>query len=81
MGGTVEAQRLGGLQIDDRLELGRGLHRKVGGLLAFEDAIDIAGRKPELFDLIGSIGDQAAGDGVKALGVDRRQLMPARQRD
>ena len=33
-----EAERLGGLQVDDQLVLGRRLHRQVGGLLAFEDA-------------------------------------------
>ena len=37
----VEAERLGGLEIDDQLELGRLLHRQVGWLLALEDAIDI----------------------------------------
>ena len=38
-----EAERLGGLEVDDQLVLGRRLHRHVGRLLAFEDAIDIAG--------------------------------------
>jgi hypothetical protein len=40
----VEAARLGGLEIDLRFDLGRRLHRKVGRLLALEDAIDVAGR-------------------------------------
>ena len=39
--GTVEAERLGGLEVDDQLELGRLLHRQVGWLLALEDTIDI----------------------------------------
>jgi hypothetical protein len=30
--------------IDDKLELGRRLHRQVGRLLALEDAIDVASR-------------------------------------
>ena len=38
IGGTVEAERLGGLEVDHQLELGRLLHRQVGGLLALEDA-------------------------------------------
>src|SRR5450432_1335437 len=38
-----EAHRLGGLEIDDQLILGRRLHRKIGGLLALEDAIDVSG--------------------------------------
>src|SRR5947208_2060817 len=32
-----EAKRLGGLQVDDQLELDRLLHRQVGGLGPFED--------------------------------------------
>ena len=43
-----EAERLGGLEVDHQLELDRGLDRQVGRLLALEDAIDIAGRLPEL---------------------------------
>src|SRR5215471_19055382 len=39
----LEAQRLGGLEIDHQLILCRRLHRQVGGLLTLEDAIDVAG--------------------------------------
>ena len=56
----VEAERLGGLEVDHQLVLGRRLHRQVGRLLALEDAIDVAGRAPVLVDQIGPIGDQAA---------------------
>ena len=38
----VEAERLGGLEIDHCLEFGRRLHRQVGRLLAYEDAINVA---------------------------------------
>ena len=41
-GGTVEAERLRGLEVDHQLELGRRLHRQVARLLALEDAVDIA---------------------------------------
>src|SRR5712692_3896223 len=34
--GDREAERLGGLEIDDELELHRPFHRQVGGLRAFE---------------------------------------------
>ena len=44
VGGTVEAERLGSLEVDDQLVLGRRLHRQVGWLLALEDAVDVAGR-------------------------------------
>ena len=43
-----EAERLGGLEINHELILGRRLHRKVGRLLTLKQAIDIAGCLPEL---------------------------------
>ena len=55
-----EAERLGGLQVDHQLVLGRRLYRQVGRLLTFEDAIDIAGGAPELIDEVWPVGDQAA---------------------
>src|SRR5258705_13202101 len=39
--GHIEAERLGGLEVDDQLILGWCLHRHVGGLLALKDAIDV----------------------------------------
>jgi hypothetical protein len=42
-----EAERLGGLHVDDQLELGWQLHRKFGGLVAFENAISIDCRLPK----------------------------------
>ena len=47
-----EAERLDGLEVDHQLEFGWHLHREVGGLLALEDAVDVAGGLPELVDLI-----------------------------
>src|SRR5260370_4306400 len=55
-----EAECLGGLEVDRQLILGRRLHRKVAGLLALEDAIDITGCAPKLVDRIRSVRDQAA---------------------
>src|SRR5688572_3893234 len=40
----VQAERLGSLEIDDQLELDRGLHWKFARLCAFEDAVDIRRR-------------------------------------
>ena len=39
--GTVEAERLSGLQVDDELELGRLIDRQVGGLFALENPSDV----------------------------------------
>ena len=47
-----EAERLGGLEVDHQLILGRRLHRQVGRLLALEDAIDVSCRLPVLVDKI-----------------------------
>jgi hypothetical protein len=51
-GRYFEAERLRGLEVDDQLVLGRRLDRKVGRLLALEDAVDVARRTPvkKLFD-------------------------------
>src|SRR3981081_695721 len=69
----VEAKRLGGLEVNHQLVLGRRLHRQIGGLLALEDAIDVPGRASVWVDRIGPVGDQAAIYGVKAERVDPRQ--------
>src|SRR6516165_62518 len=52
-----ETERFGGLQVDDHLVLGRRLHWQVGRLLAFEDAIDIAGCAPIPLGKISSVRD------------------------
>ena len=46
-----EAERLGGLEINYQLVFGRCLHGEIGRFLPPEDAIDIAGRVPELVGL------------------------------
>ena len=40
----LDAERLGRLEVDHQIVRGRRLHRQVGGFLALEDAIDVAGR-------------------------------------
>ena len=77
-----EAERLGGLEVDDQLVLGRRLHRQVGRLLALEDAIDVAGRAPEQVDQIGpSARVRPPAVTQKREPIDRGQLVPCRQRD
>src|SRR5262249_51786090 len=77
----LKAERLGCLEVDHQLVLGRRLHRKVGRLLALEDAVDVAGGAPASVEVISPIGDQAAAGDVEAVVVDRGQLVPGGQRD
>ena len=69
-----ETERLGGLEVDDELVLGRRLHRQVAGLLAPEDAVNIAGRTPELVDEIRTVGDEAPGYDVVAGALPRKRV-------
>src|SRR5262245_5644497 len=78
---NFQPERLGRLEVDDQLILTRRLHRQIGRLLTFKDAVDVACRAPVLVEEIGPIGDQTAGSGVKAGVVDRGQAMLGRQRD
>src|SRR5262249_33659311 len=69
---NFEAERLRGLEIDYQLVPSRCLHRQVARLLALQDAIDIAGGAPELFDGIRTIGNQAPIGDMEAIGIDCR---------
>src|SRR6516164_5644831 len=51
-----EAQRLGGLEIDDQLKLCRHLQWKIGRLLTLEDAVDVPCRQAKLFAANVTIG-------------------------
>ena len=44
-----ETQGLGGLEVDDQLELGRLLHGQIGRLGAFEDLVHVDGALPDPF--------------------------------
>ena len=66
-----EAERLGGLEVDDQLVLGRRLHRQVGRLLALEDAIDVARPPAGTGRSNQPIGDQAACVDEAPVVVDR----------
>src|SRR5262245_15583047 len=69
--GQVEAERLGGLEVDHQIVLGRRLHRQVGRLLASENAVDVSGGTTIPVDLISSIRDQTAASDKMAFEVDR----------
>src|SRR5262245_3258470 len=55
-----ETERLGGLEIDHQLELGRLLDGQIGGLGAFENLINESGRSPIRIGYVGPIGYEAA---------------------
>src|SRR5262249_58474798 len=76
-----DAECFGRFEIERQYVLGRCLHCQVRRLLALEDAIDVAGRLPELLDEIRPIRHQAAASDEEAFPVDRRQFMPSRQRE
>src|SRR5258705_7678368 len=65
----IEAESLGGLEIDHQLVLHWRLHREVGRLLALEDAVDVAGRLPVLVDVIRPIRSQATRGGRKGFAA------------
>jgi hypothetical protein len=74
------AERLGGLHVDNQLDLRRLLHREIGRLVALENA---AGINPSLVYLIAtsaSIGHQASSEGMLTESVDRGQPIAGRQR-
>ena len=48
-----EAQRFGGLEVNDQLETRRLFDRQIAGLCAFQDLVDIADRAAEAVDVDG----------------------------
>ena len=54
----VEAERLGGLEVDHHFVLRRRLDRQVGWLGASQDAVDISCRLPEQVGQVGAVGHQ-----------------------
>src|SRR5207237_953982 len=79
--GNVEAEGLGGVQVEHELEPGRLLDRQVGRLCTLEDfpgvdtgpAIRVADTRP--------VAHQAAGVDKLAREIDRRNRVARRERD
>ena len=55
--GYDKTERLGGLEVQDHLEFGRKLHRKIAGFLAAQNAIDISGGATPVVYKVGSVGE------------------------
>jgi len=77
----LEAERFGGLEIDNQLEFVRLLHRQVGRLLASEDTVDIVCRSPEHVGRIRAVSHQTAAFGEMCVGIYGGQAMPSYQCD
>src|SRR5262249_38620288 len=75
-----ETERLGGVQVDQQLVLGRRLHRQVGRLLALENAVDVRCRAPILVEEIRTIGDPAASSNKEAVEVEAWKCVLSRKR-
>src|SRR5262249_58969041 len=70
-GGNREAERLGGLQVNNKVEFRGPLHGQVGRFGAPQDAIDVIGHPPEQGWLVRPVGQESAFLGKGLQGVDR----------
>src|SRR6266478_2189491 len=69
----VEAERLGGLEIDYQLELYWGLDRKLARLRAPQNLIHIRRRAPKIIGRVISVGQQAAEFSKEPVRIDGRE--------
>ena|SRR5947207_4305616 len=74
-----QAERLGGLQINDQLELGRQLDRQICWFSTLQDLIDIGGGAPKQIRAVGSISQEAPGIGELPEMKGRRQMILCRK--
>src|SRR6266403_4439434 len=56
-----QAERLRSLEIEDRFELGRRLHWKIGWLVAAQDAVDVSRRLSAHVDEVVPVGHETTG--------------------
>src|SRR5260221_10003112 len=77
----VEAERLGGLEVDHQLELDRSLNGKLARLLSLEDAIGIDSRAPKIIGQVNAVGQQAAEFSVETERIDGREAVASSRRD
>jgi hypothetical protein len=74
--GNLQADRLGGLEIDDQIEFGWLQYRQVGGLLALEDAANINAGLTVAIGKQSPVAHQHAATGGRAFsGYDRQFVM------
>ena len=68
-----EAERLGGLEVEDQLELGRLHHRQIGRVVSFKDTPRIDAKLAITMRVASTIAEQSADLGEFAIGIDGRQ--------
>src|SRR5215475_15867401 len=68
-----QAERLGGLQIDDEIEFNRLLDRQIGRLRSAQNPVNITSGAPELVNKVYSIGHQTSRFNIVTRAVHRRQ--------
>src|SRR5262245_30865695 len=76
----VEAECLGGLEVNNKLELDRGLDWKLARSSTLEDAIDIRRRTPKIIDQVISVGQQAADCSELTVWINGWEAVAGRQR-
>src|SRR5262249_33128815 len=74
-----EAAGSGGLEVDDQLDFSGLLDRQVGGFLAFENSSGVNADLTIVIRLTGSVAQQAAGRGERAILMDRGHRVAERQ--
>src|SRR5262249_29106492 len=75
-----EAERLGGLEVDNECGLARLHDRKIGWFLAFENASGIDASLVVRIAEAGTVAHQAASQGILTVWEDRGQRVAGRQR-
>src|SRR5262249_40522349 len=68
-----EAERLRGLRVDHKIELGRLLNGQIGGLGTLEDFVHISGGTPIQVWKMHSVGHESASYGKLTESIHRRQ--------
>jgi len=76
----VEAERLGGLEIDRQFVLDWNLNGKLARLRALQNLIHIRRRAPKIIALVISVGQQAAEFSEETARIDGRETVVSRQR-
>src|SRR5947207_13131160 len=78
--GNVDADRLGGFQIDHEIELGCLLDRQLAGLIVSEDAADIDAGLTMRINEVRTIAPHSPGFDKTRKGAEGRQFLADRER-